>query len=195
MRKTALVLVAVAGGLALSTCSPRDLLADQRALKAGGAVNIERVPEADQYFRLLEVNALLFRYTGGLIDCWLEETVASKPNPKVVRLSDELRKTLISAQVGQGGAASGFLLLTRRKVEGNELWDVKLTIDRPGKGALGVKLTGVKFALAGKLQSFTVAEKSGEVVGETELLSVGEDTPSGRVTVRLKCGPWKGDVK
>jgi hypothetical protein len=170
-------------------------------------IRIKRVVEADPYFRLVEVDAVLFQYTGGRVEVWLEETVNGRRKEWGKQLNEVLQKSLLSshfkgapskdelqkAMIESKRANAGYVVLTRHRLQGKEQWDLKLTVNPPKKEQLGVKLPGTTFGLSGKSQA-VIVDKTGaaeEVTEETDLLTVSEDTPHGRLIVRLKCRPWK----
>ena len=186
----AVSVVVIAG---CSRTSPQaDSATSEPAPKPSSRLTIEPVPEADKYLRLLDIDAIVFKYSGGLIDCWLEETIGEQPARRVIDAGPELRKTLVNAKVNSDAANTGFVVITRRKLDDKEMWDVKLVVEQRDQRQLGVKLTGATAGLWNvhkgvATQDFSVIKQPQEVTGETTLITAGNSMG----TVRLKCAPMK----
>jgi hypothetical protein len=193
MRKV-VPLLFVAGVLAVG-CGRAPAPAVPVAMVAGPApagLTIERVVEAEQYYRLIDVNAMVFKYTGGLVDCWVEEQIDGKPGPHVYRLGEEFRGQVTAAKAAGLPTNSGFVVVVRRKAEGRERWDVKLLIDRPTGGPLGGTFYDIPSQVSGASLAVEPLDKPREVTGEVELLRVATLAPA-ESSLCVKCAPWKGD--
>jgi hypothetical protein len=158
-------------------------------------LTIERVVEAEQYYRLIDVNAMVFKYTGGLVDCWVEEQIDGKPRPHLYRLGEEFRGQVTAAKAAGLPTNSGFVVVVRRKAEGQERWDVKLLIDRPTGGPLGGTFYDIPSKVSGASLAVEPLDKPREVTGEVELLRVASPAPTGESSLCVKCAPWKGDPR
>jgi len=156
----------------------------------GERATVERLVEADLYYRLVDLDTIVFKYTGGLIDCWIEEGLDGSPSPRQFRIGDEVRGQVTAAQAAGLPTHTGFVVVTRRSTDGQEKWDLRFTVDRPGQQPLGTTFADMAFGLRGPSRSVSKLEKPREVTGEMELMRVGARTPDGELTVRVKCAPW-----
>jgi len=195
MRNLFLSILAVGAAVAVgcSKTPPAAAPSSEPAPKLDAHLMIEPVPEADKYLRLLDVDGYVFKFSGGLIECWLEETIGDQPMRRVIDIGQELRMTLSNAKVNKDDVKAGFVVVTRRRLDQKELWDLKLVVEQPGQGQLGVKLTGATAGLwengkDGAIQGFSVTKQGQEVTGETTLITAG-GTSDAKAVVRLKCAP------
>src|SRR5262249_23019548 len=129
-----------------------------------------------------------FKYTGGLIDCWIEEEHTGNPPRTKHQIAQEVLR--VSDVTAARQPQFGFVVLTRRKALTHENWDVRYTIERPGQQPLGTTFADMAFGLRGPYMSVTKLDKPREVTGEIELMSISASTPDDEVTVRVKCAPW-----
>ena len=196
MRSLFLSVLAIAIVGCNRTTPPADSPTSEPAPKPDSRLMIAPVPEADPYLRLLDVDAIVFKYSGGLIDCWLEETIGDQPPVASSTLAPSSEGPLQCAKLNKDHAKAGFVVVTRRKLGEKELWDLKLAVDRPDQGQVGVKLTGATVLTGGgdrevTIQGFSILKQPQEFAGETTLITAGNSI----ATVRLKCTPMKGDAQ
>jgi len=197
--RNAVLPFALAAGVLAAGCGRGPTLVAPVAVDAAPApaapdrLIVERVAEADPYYRLVDTNAVVFKYTGGFIDCWIEEEQPGKPLQTKHRIAAEVLR--ISDLPAAPQPRFGFVVVTRRKADKYENWDVRYTIERPGQQPLGATFSDLAFGLRGSFMSVTKLDKPREVTGEVELMSVSAPMPDGELTVRVKCAPWKKEPK
>jgi hypothetical protein len=197
MRMSVLLFVAgvlAAGcGQAPAPAVPAATVAGPGADPAPAGLTIQRVVEAEQYYRHVDVSAKVYKYTGGLVDCWVEEVIDGKTGPRVHRLGEEVRGQVAAAKAAGLTPSSGLVIVIHRKVEGQDRWDVKLLIDRPTGGPLGATFFDIPSKVSATGVTFAPLDKPREVTGEMELVSATVRGMTGESGLCLKCAPWKGD--
>ena len=197
MRGLVLIVLTIAITGCSDTPTPAPSPTSEPAPAPAVRLMIEPVPEAQTYFHLVDADTLLFKYSGGLIDCWLEETIADQRPGRVIHAGEEILSKLTNAKVNPDEAKAGFVVLTRRTLDDKELWDLKLVVELSGQRQLSVKLTGATTRLqlqekgVHEIRGFTLIKEPQAVDGETSLFSINSDTPDGKAVVQLKCAAMK----